>query len=283
MSIPDDKSAPAIEANAKGLCYINTKQLDGETNLKMFQAKPETAKYFKCTGDFGKLNMKLNIEGPGHENSGNLYKFSGKMEWEQESKPISGKMECEQESKPMIVTHDQLLLRGHVMEQTHTAWGLVVNTGMQTKIQMNLAGEKPYKISSMEEMLNKQVMLVFVMLGTCVLICGIGLGVWLGDHGDDAWYIFVAPINGVDETWDSNSELFGVGIFDPDDVSTSLPFPIFEWSLYAISGCFAAVCFVLLLIQVLIMLLAACCQISFSLLLPTDSSRLFCLCISLLM
>lgn len=206
VSIPDDSKA-AMDANAKGLCYINTKQLDGETNLKMFQAKPETAKYFKSTADFGDMNMKLDVEGPGHENSGDLYKFSGKMEWEQEP-------------KPMIVNHDQLLLRGHVMEQTHTAWGLVVNTGMQTKIQMNLAGDKPYKISSMEEMLNKQVMLVFAMLGTCVLICGIGLGVWLGDHGDDAWYIFVAPINGVDATWDSNSELFGVGIFDPDDPIT---------------------------------------------------------------
>jgi len=102
VSIPDDSKA-AMDANSKGLCYINTKQLDGETNLKMFQAKPETAKYFKSTADFGDMNMKLDVEGPGHENSGDLYKFSGKMEWDQNS-------------DAMIVNHDQLLLRGHVME-----------------------------------------------------------------------------------------------------------------------------------------------------------------------
>lgn len=217
VSIPNPDTQTGIEANAKGLCYINTKQLDGETNLKMFQGKPETAKHFKSTADFGDMSMKLDIEGPGHENSGNLYKFSGIMEWPEVPDP---KKPLPKPPRVMNVNEDQLLLRGHVMEQTHTAWGLVVNTGMQTKIQLNLAGDKPYKISSMEEMLNKQVMLVFAMLGTCVLICGIGLGVWLGDHGDDSWYIFVAPINGVKETWDSNSELFGVGIFDPDDPIT---------------------------------------------------------------
>jgi magnesium-transporting ATPase (P-type) len=207
VSIPDADTATNIEANAKGLCYINTKQLDGETNLKMFQAKPETAKFFKSTGDFGNLSMKLDVEGPGHENSGNLYKFSGKVEWSEEK-------------DPMIVNLDQLLLRGQVMEQTHTAWGLVINTGMQTKIQMNLAGEKPYKISSMEEMLNKQVILVFFMLGVCVLTCGIGLGIWLNDNGSDSWYIYVDTVNGVPATWDSNSELFGVGVFEPDDAAT---------------------------------------------------------------
>jgi len=205
MAIVDADNESAKEANEKGLCYINTKQLDGETNLKLFQAKPETAVAFKSSADFGGLEMKLDVEGPGHENSGNLYKFSGKMQWKKLT---------------MMVNEGQLLLRGHVMEQTHTAWGLVVNTGMQTKIQLNLAGEKPLKRSSMEEMLNKQVMLVFVMLGICVVICGIGLGVWLGDHGKDSWYIFVAPVNGVQETFNTESTLFGVGIFDPDDAVT---------------------------------------------------------------
>ena len=123
----------AIQANEKGICYINTKQLDGETNLKIFQAKPETAKEYKETKDFGEFACVLDCEGPGHANAGELYKFSGTLTWNGVEK--------------MVLTKDQLLLRGHSMEQTYKAWGLVVNTGMQTKIQMNLQGEKPYKVT----------------------------------------------------------------------------------------------------------------------------------------
>eukprot|EP00658_Telonema_sp_P-2_P085471 TRINITY_DN9751_c0_g1_i5.p1 TRINITY_DN9751_c0_g1~~TRINITY_DN9751_c0_g1_i5.p1 ORF type:complete len:1512 (-),score=515.35 TRINITY_DN9751_c0_g1_i5:306-4841(-) len=197
-------SASGDDANSKGICYINTKQLDGETNLKIFQAKPETACRYKQTSDFGDFECVLECDGPDDPNAAELYKFSGKM-----GGPFA--------PDTLNLTKDQLLLRGHSMEQTYKAWGLVVNTGMQTKIQKNLESEKPYKMSSMEVTLNQQVIIVFMMLGVCVIICGVGLGVWLNDHGDSSWFIFVSSVNNVPATFDSDNKFLGVGVFDPDD------------------------------------------------------------------
>jgi phospholipid-translocating ATPase len=203
----------ADEANSKGICYINTKQLDGETNLKIFQAKPETACFYKGTADFGEFECKLDCEGPNHPNGGELYKYSGFLTWKNSK---TGEV-----ASKMVLTKDQLLLRGHSMEQTYKAWGLVVNTGMQTKIQMNLKGDKPYKVSQLETMLNKQVLVVFLLLALCVLTGGIGLGVWLDSHGKDAWYLFVSDVNHVSAKFDSDTKFLGVATFDPNDAAVA--------------------------------------------------------------
>ena len=59
----------------KGICYIETKSLDGETNLKHKLANIETFEFFGSNPDekLSNMNVRAKIEDP-HVN---IYQFSG--------------------------------------------------------------------------------------------------------------------------------------------------------------------------------------------------------------
>ena len=58
----------------QGLCYVETSNLDGETNLKVRQARPETAALLE-TKDLGGLTGNVDCELPNRH----LYEFAGKV------------------------------------------------------------------------------------------------------------------------------------------------------------------------------------------------------------
>lgn len=58
----------------QAMCYIETAQLDGETNLKIRQGVPQTAHLLSET-DLGKLNGHLECEAPNRR----LYEFTGNI------------------------------------------------------------------------------------------------------------------------------------------------------------------------------------------------------------
>lgn len=59
----------------KGICYIETKNLDGETNLKHKNALSCTHSVMTCDNDVLKFNGKLNCEDP----NVHLYNFNGSI------------------------------------------------------------------------------------------------------------------------------------------------------------------------------------------------------------
>ena len=60
-------------SDAKGQSYVETKNLDGETNLKLKQANKDIIEVIKDEKDFGKLNGLIKCEKPNNL----LYKFEG--------------------------------------------------------------------------------------------------------------------------------------------------------------------------------------------------------------
>ena len=64
-------------SSPKGSCYIETKNLDGETNLKMKSAKKELYEYFRSTEDLNNLQGKLLCEEPNDQ----IYKFEGAIKY----------------------------------------------------------------------------------------------------------------------------------------------------------------------------------------------------------
>jgi magnesium-transporting ATPase (P-type) len=101
---------------SKGQCYVETAQLDGETNLKV-KVTPRGLIISNDASCF-ETQFKVDIEGPNPY----LYKFNGS--WEREAQKIS-------------LEQANLLLRGTVLRNTQSIIGLVVYTGHQTKIMLN--------------------------------------------------------------------------------------------------------------------------------------------------
>lgn len=101
----------------EGLCYIETSNLDGETNLKIKQANTSTA-HITSGHAAGQLNGYLKSENPNNS----LYTYEGTLNMGGKTIPLDP---------------NQLLLRGAQLRNTEWIYGLVVFTGHETKLMRN--------------------------------------------------------------------------------------------------------------------------------------------------
>ncbi|KAB5560139.1 hypothetical protein GE09DRAFT_80319 [Coniochaeta sp. 2T2.1] len=151
-----------------GACYVETKNLDGETNLKVRSAL-RCSRGVRHARDFARAQFCLESEAP----QPNLYKYNGAVKWQQKlvHDPDG---EGRQMSEP--VTIDNLLLRGCNLRNTDWALGIVLFTGHDTKIMMN-AGITPSKRARIAREMNYTVICNFGVLLIMCLISGIVSGV----------------------------------------------------------------------------------------------------------
>ncbi|KAI1625085.1 phospholipid-translocating ATPase [Exophiala viscosa] len=141
----------------EGLCYIETANLDGETNLKIKQAIPETA-HLVSPADLGRLSGRMKSEQP----NSSLYTYEATL-----------KMSGSNSEKELPLQPDQLLLRGATLRNTPWIYGVVVFTGHETKLMRN-ATATPIKRTDVERMLNKQILMLIAVLLVLSLISTIG-------------------------------------------------------------------------------------------------------------
>ncbi|GMF18722.1 unnamed protein product [Phytophthora lilii] len=163
-------------SNPAGICYVETKSLDGETNLKLRQGLEAT--YTKLLNDAAVGNIKGTVVCETPNNS--IHRFSGSMTLE------GGKKE--------VITTNAVVLRGSTLRNTEYIYGLVVNTGPDTKIMMASSSE-PMKWSNMERRLNKQILYICVLMVALCLAGAILSTVWNAQNLDKdsrkgAWYLY---------------------------------------------------------------------------------------------
>ncbi|KAJ3056861.1 hypothetical protein HK097_003397 [Rhizophlyctis rosea] len=137
----------------EGLCYIETSNLDGETNLKIRQALPDTVSIL-TPEDVGKLEGVIKSELPNNS----LYTFEGTLRLGAKEIPLNP---------------DQLLLRGAFLRNTRWVYGIVVFTGHETKLMRN-ATKTPTKTTKVEKMVNTEIIFLFVILVAIAIICALG-------------------------------------------------------------------------------------------------------------
>lgn len=104
-----------------GLCYIETSNLDGETNLKIKQGNPNTTG-FTSPESLAAFRGRLRSEQP----NTSLYTYEGTLE-----------MQGATGEKTVPLQPDQMLLRGAQLRNTAWLYGLVVFTGHETKLMKN--------------------------------------------------------------------------------------------------------------------------------------------------
>ncbi|XP_069495994.1 phospholipid-transporting ATPase IB isoform X2 [Ambystoma mexicanum] len=153
----------------EAMCYIETSNLDGETNLKIRQGLPITSN-FQSTEELMKMSGRIECEGPNRH----LYDFTGNLILERNS--------------PVPIGPDQILLRGAQLRNTQWVMGIVVYTGHETKLMQN-STKAPLKRSNVEKVTNVQILVLFCILLVMALISSVGALLWNRSHGQVNWYL----------------------------------------------------------------------------------------------
>ncbi|KAI3506322.1 hypothetical protein L1887_28679 [Cichorium endivia] len=145
-----------------GVAYIQTINLDGESNLKTRYAKQET---LSRTPEKDRMNGVIKCEKPNR----NIYGFHATME-------IDG--------KHLSLGPSNIVLRGCVLKNTNWAVGVVVYAGRETKAMLNSSGA-PSKRSRLETRMNREIILLSIFLITLCTSVSICAGIWLGSHENE--------------------------------------------------------------------------------------------------
>jgi phospholipid-translocating ATPase len=154
-----------------GLCYLETKNLDGETNLKPRKAVNATSRILS-EGDIERSAFVLDSEPP----QPNLYLYNGVLRFQDRNS-------VQLKSEP--VTINEMVLRGCSIRNTAWVIGLVVFTGKDTKIMLN-GGDTPSKRSKIERETNFNVIVNFVLLLLMCIVSAILNGIFYSQTGTSA-------------------------------------------------------------------------------------------------
>ncbi|KNA17746.1 hypothetical protein SOVF_076110 [Spinacia oleracea] len=144
--------------NADGVCYVETSNLDGETNLKIRKALEKTWDYL-TPEKASEFKGEVQCEQPNNS----LYTFTGNLIIQKQTLPLSP---------------NQLLLRGCSLRNTEYIVGAVVYSGHETKVMMNTMNV-PSKRSTLERKLDKLILALFATLFMMCLIGSIGSGIFI--------------------------------------------------------------------------------------------------------
>lgn len=162
----------------EGLCYIETANLDGETNLKIKQALPETSSMVSSS-ELSRLGGRIKSEQP----NSSLYTYEATLT-----------MQAGGGEKELALNPEQLLLRGATLRNTPWIHGVVVFTGHETKLMRN-ATATPIKRTKVEKKLNWLVLVLVGMLLALSVICTVGDLIMRSVHGDSFDYLYLDKID----------------------------------------------------------------------------------------
>lgn len=232
VRVRDRQRFPAdllLISSAKGhkapYCYVETSNIDGETNLKLKQS-PEGFNSLPSFDSVDRESLLCTIEHDRASVSFNEYKKRMSKEVVIKSDPPNGhldtwggaitnlqvpnmrdsndndgdeKAEDDKlfandfrdilyDKRNVNLSFDNLLLRGSELRNSDWIYGLVIYTGFNCKIFMNNKSRSAQRIkrSSVEKTMNR---FIFYMAGAQVvlcLLCAILSGIWTSKNGD-AW------------------------------------------------------------------------------------------------
>ncbi|KAI0840735.1 phospholipid-translocating P-type ATPase [Hypoxylon sp. FL0890] len=179
VKLARDEAVPAdivlLHATGEnGLAYIDTMDLDGETNLKTRESLP----HFKdCHTIAGLRNCQAEfvVEDPNPD----LYRFDGRVTIHDRTLPL---------------TSNEVIYRGSTLRNTTCAIGVVINTGEECKIRMN-ANQHPHaKKPALETIANKIVITLALYVIILTVGCSMGYIIWRRSTERISWYVSTATV-----------------------------------------------------------------------------------------
>ncbi|RGB34694.1 hypothetical protein C1646_701333 [Rhizophagus diaphanus] len=163
------------------LCYVETKNLDGETNLKIRSSVPEID-HLTTPDDCAHVRFYVDSEPP----TTNLFSYNATLVF---PSGLPDRPRSRGGPIKIPINLNSMLLRGCVLKNTEWVIGLVVFTGSDTKLSLN-SGDTPSKRSRIEKMMNPQVLANLAIMGSMCALCAIGSKIWETNNlGRNATYI----------------------------------------------------------------------------------------------
>ncbi|XP_059952802.1 probable phospholipid-transporting ATPase IM isoform X5 [Mesoplodon densirostris] len=147
-----------------GLCYIETAELDGETNLKVRRALSVTSELGADVSRLAKFDGIVVCEAPNNK----LDKFTGVLSWKGSKHSLN---------------NEKIILRGCVLRNTSWCFGMVIFAGPDTKLMQN-SGKTKFKRTSIDRLMNTLVLWIFGFLICLGIILAIGNSIWENQVGD---------------------------------------------------------------------------------------------------
>lgn len=136
-----------LNTSEEGLCFVETKNLDGETDLKR-KVIPRLDVNL-AVEDFRKSVVSCELP------SNKIYSFSGVIQFPEKA------------NHKVSLQYENFLLRGCSLRNTDYVVGVVTYVGSDTKIMLNSTRNKS-KYSNLEKLTGYQILLV---LTTMILCC----------------------------------------------------------------------------------------------------------------
>ncbi|XP_022721549.1 probable phospholipid-transporting ATPase 4 [Durio zibethinus] len=151
-----------------GICYVETMNLDGETNLKVKRALEVTLPFDEDEA-FKNFTGIIKCEDP----NPNLYTFIGNFEYDHQVYALDP---------------SQILLRDSKLRNTAFIYGIVIFTGHDSKVMQN-ATKSPSKRSRIERKMDYIIYVLFSVLLVISLVSSVGFAVRTKFYMPDWWYL----------------------------------------------------------------------------------------------
>ncbi|XP_043706715.1 probable phospholipid-transporting ATPase 4 [Telopea speciosissima] len=151
-----------------GICYVETMNLDGETNLKVKRSLEVTLPLDQDLA-FKDFSGIITCEDP----NPNLYTFVGNLEYDR-----------------LVYALDpsQILIRDSKLRNTAYVYGVVIFTGHDSKVMQN-STKSPSKRSQIERKMDYVIYFLFTLLVLISLISSLGFAVKTKFDMPKAWYL----------------------------------------------------------------------------------------------
>ncbi|KVH97516.1 Cation-transporting P-type ATPase [Cynara cardunculus var. scolymus] len=154
------------------ICYVETMNLDGETNLKLKQSLDVTS-LINEDSKFNSFKATVRCEDP----NASLYTFVGTMQFQEQRHALSPQ---------------QLLLRDSKLRNTDYIYGVVIFTGHDTKVIQN-STDPPSKRSKIEKRTDSIIYFLFFVLFLMAFVGSVYFGITTRDDLDGdrmkRWYL----------------------------------------------------------------------------------------------
>ena len=166
VKINNDEPFPADllllkSSDKKGICYIETKNIDGETNLKYRKVNNDVNNIIKNKNDLLNFNYVCITKQPNEF----IYEFSATL-YEINENGLKNK------EKFILIDEKSFLLRGSTLKQTEYILGSVIYVGENTKSNLNSPNSRT-KHSNLEYLMNIQIFMIFcfqLFIASCAAI-----------------------------------------------------------------------------------------------------------------
>ncbi|XP_058473521.1 phospholipid-transporting ATPase ID [Solea solea] len=146
------------------LVYVETAELDGETNLKVKQALTVTGEMGDNIDALAPFKGEVRCEPPNNR----LDKFKGTL-------TLDGQV--------YALDNDKVLLRGCTLRNTEWCFGLVIFGGPDTKLMQN-SGKTTFKRTSIDHLMNVLVLCIFGFLVSMCTVMAIANSLWETSDGE---------------------------------------------------------------------------------------------------